>query len=454
MSDEQEDYLVHAESLKDQGNDAFKAGKSEDAVEFYSQAIALNPEGHVYYSNRSAAYMKLDSISKALKDGEKCVSLKPYWPKGYNRLGVAQQRLKRFDAAMDTFKKGLECCNATDTSQRDALQDLLQRCGEAHEKDKQRRFEVAEQERKVEEERIRKQYELKESMRKKEEKKDEPDDLLAGFFSEVTKEVEAKQPKRKILEEQEKKQEGEEEEVDDTAFHEKYLNQDLGTSKSQHERLTTRNYEWHNLNPFAVLQLDTDATEQDIKNRYRKLSAKVHPDKNRGIENADVSFEEVKKAYNRLLDKDQRKVTIKNIEVAKEGAIEARKDLIASRKNTPGFDESTLVPVEEEIEKAIKKVFADIELARRNAEKNIRSHSMREKEAEAAEEKKMSDLIEKDREFNDTDKREKRIGNWRDFQQGDNKRIKTSKLQFAATEQRETKSFGNANTDGHRKNWK
>jgi len=441
MSDESEDYLVHAESLKDQGNDAFKAGKSEDAVEFYSQAIALHPDGHVYYSNRSAAYMKLDSISKALKDGEKCVSLKPDWPKGYNRLGVAQQRLKRFDAAMNTFKKGLECCNDTDTAQRDTFRDLLQKCEEAHEKDKQRRFEIAEQERKVEEERIRKQDELKESMRKKEEeKKDEPDDLLAGFFSEVTKEVEAKQPKRKIIVEQEKeeeKNEVQEEEVDDNAFHEKYLNQDLGTSKAQHERLTARNYEWHNLNPFAVLQLDTDATEQDIKNRYRKLSAKVHPDKNRGIENADVSFQEVKKAYNRLLDKDQRKVTIKNIEVAKDTAIQARADLIASRKNTPGFDESILVPVEEEIEKAIKKVFADIELARRNAEKNIRSHSMREKEAEAAEEKKMAELIEKDREFNDTDKREKRIGNWRDFQQVGKKRAKTNKLQFVATEKRE-----------------
>ena len=76
-------------------------------------------------------------------------------------------------------------------------------------------------------------------------------------------------------------------------------------------------------------------------------------------------------------------------------------------------------------------------MARRNAEKNIRSHSMREKEAEAAEEKKMAELIEKDREFNDTDKREKRIGNWRDFQQVGKKRAKTSKLQFVATEKRE-----------------
>ena len=50
--------------------------------------------------------MKADSISKALRDAEKCVSLAPTWTKGYSRLGAAQQGLKRFDAAMDTFRKG------------------------------------------------------------------------------------------------------------------------------------------------------------------------------------------------------------------------------------------------------------------------------------------------------------------------------------------------------------
>ena len=65
-------------------------------------------------------------------------------------------------------------------------------------------------------------------------------------------------------------------------------------------RLTADNWQYRNLNPYYVLQLGTDATEEDIKNRYRKLSAKVHPDKNRGVENARDSFEEVKKAYNKL----------------------------------------------------------------------------------------------------------------------------------------------------------
>jgi predicted TPR repeat methyltransferase len=49
---------------------------------------------------------KGDSKSKALYDAEKCVKIAPMWSKGYARLGAAQQSLKRFDPAIDTFKKG------------------------------------------------------------------------------------------------------------------------------------------------------------------------------------------------------------------------------------------------------------------------------------------------------------------------------------------------------------
>lgn len=59
----------------------------------------------VYFSNRSAAYLKLgDAKSKALKDAEKCIELAPEWSKSFSRLGAAQHALGRFDAAVQTFK--------------------------------------------------------------------------------------------------------------------------------------------------------------------------------------------------------------------------------------------------------------------------------------------------------------------------------------------------------------
>ena len=66
-----------------------------------------------------------------------------------------------------------------------------------------------------------------------------------------------------------------------------------GTSEEQIERLLQSNYAWKNLNPYEVLQLDVDATEEDIKLRYRKLSTLVHPDKCLHLEQAREAFEEV-----------------------------------------------------------------------------------------------------------------------------------------------------------------
>ena len=98
-----------AQQFKAQGNEAFKQERNEDAINLYTQAIELDPDTHVYYSNRSAAYLKVGgSKSKALKDAECCVKLRPDWPKGYSRLGAAQYALGRFDQALATYRRGLE----------------------------------------------------------------------------------------------------------------------------------------------------------------------------------------------------------------------------------------------------------------------------------------------------------------------------------------------------------
>ena len=44
-----------ANELKAQGNEAFKNGRFEEAIDFFSKAIDVDPKNHVLYSNRSAA---------------------------------------------------------------------------------------------------------------------------------------------------------------------------------------------------------------------------------------------------------------------------------------------------------------------------------------------------------------------------------------------------------------
>ena len=66
-------------------NTACQNGDFEKAVSLYSEAIQLDPNNHILYSNRSAAYIKMGHFSKALKDAIKAKELSPDWPKAYYR---------------------------------------------------------------------------------------------------------------------------------------------------------------------------------------------------------------------------------------------------------------------------------------------------------------------------------------------------------------------------------
>ncbi|XP_068650142.1 hsp70-Hsp90 organizing protein 3-like [Aristolochia californica] len=97
-----------ADEAKAKGNAAFSAGKFDDAVRFFSEAIDLAPTNHVLYSNRSAAYASLLKYSEALTDAQKTVQLNPDWSKGYSRLGAAHLGLGNYEEAVSSYKKGLD----------------------------------------------------------------------------------------------------------------------------------------------------------------------------------------------------------------------------------------------------------------------------------------------------------------------------------------------------------
>ncbi|KAI5118484.1 hypothetical protein M0805_003516 [Coniferiporia weirii] len=55
-------------------------------------------------------------------------------------------------------------------------------------------------------------------------------------------------------------------------------------------------------NPYELLNVGLESTEQEIKSAYRKLSLKVHPDRNPNNPNAAQKFHELNQAYELLLD--------------------------------------------------------------------------------------------------------------------------------------------------------
>ncbi|CAM9294943.1 unnamed protein product, partial [Ectocarpus fasciculatus] len=82
-----------AEELKYEGNQAFAKKDFDSAVSLYGQAIALEPDNHVLYSNRAAAYLGQEKYSEAIEDANVSIRLQPSFTKGYFRKATALQSL-------------------------------------------------------------------------------------------------------------------------------------------------------------------------------------------------------------------------------------------------------------------------------------------------------------------------------------------------------------------------
>ena len=72
-----------------------------------SSAIELDPEPHVFFSNRAAAYMAMEKFDKASSDATECVRLQPTWAQGYSRQ-AAYLSLNNLPAAREACIQGLD----------------------------------------------------------------------------------------------------------------------------------------------------------------------------------------------------------------------------------------------------------------------------------------------------------------------------------------------------------
>jgi curved DNA-binding protein CbpA len=60
------------------------------------------------------------------------------------------------------------------------------------------------------------------------------------------------------------------------------------------------------INPYEVLGVRQDATQDDIRAAYRKLAKQFHPDLNPGDREAEEKFKAVSAAYDLLSDPEKR----------------------------------------------------------------------------------------------------------------------------------------------------
>lgn len=164
----------------------------------------------------------------------------------------------------------------------------LSTCQNAYEVHKKALFEQGERERKLEEE--KQKWREKNLQKQSEPPKKSDEELLSSFFAEVAPAdssaskapepsapapVQEEDPLAAFFAEVGGGSRAEPsasaaavEERDQQTLTQKYVDQELGDPKSQLDRILAENYKFKNLNPYYVLQLDIDATEEDIKYRY------------------------------------------------------------------------------------------------------------------------------------------------------------------------------------------
>ena len=108
------------DELKQKGNDCIKQKKYTEAIEFYTNALKVDPSSHAVYSNRSLAYNNIGDPDRALQDATKCLDLAPTFARGYLRKSVALNGLRKFTEAMVAAQEGYKL-RGSDAISRDCV---------------------------------------------------------------------------------------------------------------------------------------------------------------------------------------------------------------------------------------------------------------------------------------------------------------------------------------------
>ncbi|CAE6430597.1 unnamed protein product [Rhizoctonia solani] len=97
-----------AEKHKQTGNNLMASKEYTRAIDAYTEAIAIDPNNPVYYSNRAAAWSSMGDHAVAADDAEMAIAVDPKFVKAYSRLGHAHFNLGDYEAAKSAFERGLE----------------------------------------------------------------------------------------------------------------------------------------------------------------------------------------------------------------------------------------------------------------------------------------------------------------------------------------------------------
>lgn len=185
------------------------------------------------------------------------------------------------------------------------------------------------------------------------------------------------------------------------------------SSEAQLERLCSRE-KW--VNPYEVLLLGAEATDEEIKSRFKRLSLLVHPDKCPGEEpRALQAFHIIDVACKTLLDAEKRKVYQRVMREAKERVdLERRQE--NRRRELRGLSKLPEDTVDAEVQAMCNRIFREMEERKFHVDRTDWMESRAKRAREEDEKKREEDDQKKEMDKEWERSRDKRVNCWRTFQ--------------------------------------
>ncbi|KAL8464744.1 hypothetical protein ACS0TY_034305 [Phlomoides rotata] len=88
-----------AQLSKAKAMEAVADGKFNEAIDYLTEAIMLNPKSAILYANRASIFVKLKKPSAAIRDADAALQINPDSAKGYKSRGMARAMLGLWEEA-------------------------------------------------------------------------------------------------------------------------------------------------------------------------------------------------------------------------------------------------------------------------------------------------------------------------------------------------------------------
>ncbi|XP_069115192.1 tetratricopeptide repeat protein 12-like [Argopecten irradians] len=122
-----------ANVIKEKGNEEFRQGKFEKALEYYSEALQKVKDNTVLYTNRAQTLIKLQRYEEALTDCDWALRVFPNCIKAHIHMGRAHMGLGQYEKARECLHKAQEC----DPKRENAIKEYLSEVDRLEQKDSQ-----------------------------------------------------------------------------------------------------------------------------------------------------------------------------------------------------------------------------------------------------------------------------------------------------------------------------